>query len=128
MRGLGNVEFKLDLKDNKLKIIECNPRFTAAHQLLVSGGMEIDWLIYCHLAGLPVPKIESYRQGETLWFPHRDFKAFLELRALGEITLGDWLGSILKPHVMPHFQWRDPMPTWRPFWDSVAGRLAGSGR
>src|SRR5205823_8370112 len=38
LRGLGNVEFKRDPRDGRLKLIEINARFTAAHQLLVSAG------------------------------------------------------------------------------------------
>ncbi|MCB0295601.1 MAG: carboxylate--amine ligase, partial [Calditrichaeota bacterium] len=55
LRGLGNVEFKKDLRDGQWKIIECNPRFTAAHEQLVRCGMDISLLIYNHLAGRPLP-------------------------------------------------------------------------
>jgi len=126
LRGLGNIEFKRDLVDNKLKVIECNPRFTAAHELLVRCGMEIDWIIYSHLAGLPVPKIDSFKENVTLWFPRRDYLAYKELKALNELNFGDWIKSISHKQVMPHFKWSDPMPTWRPFTDSVKNRLIGS--
>ncbi|MDH5649972.1 MAG: ATP-grasp domain-containing protein, partial [Gammaproteobacteria bacterium] len=38
--GLGNIEFKRDERDGKLKVIECNPRFTAAQPLLVKAGVD----------------------------------------------------------------------------------------
>lgn len=123
-RGLGNVEFKRDLRDNKLKIIECNPRFTAAHELLVRCGMDISLAIYNHLTGLPVPHLNSYKQGMTLWFPYRDFMAYKELKPLNEITLGQWLKSLIHTQqVVPHFRWLDPMPTLAPFLLSVKGRI-----
>lgn len=123
-RGLGNVEFKRDLRDNKLKIIECNPRFTAAHELLVRCGMDISLAIYNHLTGLPVPHLNSYKQGMTLWFPYRDFMAYKELKSLNEITLGQWLKSLIHTQqVVPHFRWLDPMPTLAPFLLSVKGRI-----
>ena len=125
LKGLGNVEFKKDLRDNKWKLIECNPRITAAHELLVQCGMETDWVIYCHLTGLQVPKIEKFEENVTLWFPRRDWLAYKELKALNEITLFEYLKSITKPQVLPHFRLADPMPTIAPFLDSVKGRLFG---
>ena len=38
LRGLGNVEFKRDARDGRLKLIECNHRFTAATGLLRAAG------------------------------------------------------------------------------------------
>ena len=124
-RGLGNVEFKKDLRDGQLKIIECNPRFTAAHELLVRCGMDTSLIIYNHLAGLPLPRIDGYREGVTLWFPHRDYSAYRELKALNEITFSEWIKSISHRQVMPHFRWIDPMPTIVPFLHSVKGKLLG---
>ena len=125
LRGLGNIEFKHDLRDDQLKVIECNPRFTAAHELLVRSAMPIDIMIYNHIVGLPVPVWESFKEEVTLLFPRRDWLAYKELAALGELTFGDWAKSLLRPHVLPHFQWRDPMPTVTPFLQSVRHRLFG---
>ncbi|MCB0290992.1 MAG: carboxylate--amine ligase, partial [Calditrichaeota bacterium] len=124
LRGLGNVEFKKDLRDGQWKIIECNPRFTAAHEQLVRCGMDISLLIYNHLAGRPLPSLNGYKQNVTLWFPRRDYLAYKELKALNELSFWGWMKSIAKPQVLPHFRWSDPMPTLAPFWDSVKNRLS----
>lgn len=124
LRGLGNVEFKQDLRDGQWKIIECNPRFTAAHEQLVRCGMDISLLIYNHLAGRPLPSLNGYKQNVTLWFPRRDYLAYKELKALNELSFWGWMKSIAKPQVLPHFRWSDPMPTLAPFWDSVKNRLS----
>ena len=55
-RGLGNIEFKRDPRDGKLKIIEVNARFTAAQELLRSAGAPIDLVVYCHLTGQEPPR------------------------------------------------------------------------
>src|SRR5438105_868251 len=34
LRGLANVEFKRDVRDGTLKLIECNARFTASQALV----------------------------------------------------------------------------------------------
>ena len=119
LKGLGNVEFKKDLRDGQWKLIECNPRFTAAHELLVRCGMPIDWLIYCHLSGRPVPQLDSFTENMTLWYPYRDWRAANELKSLGELTTYGWLRSITKNQVLPHFSWSDPLPTIKPFMDSL---------
>jgi len=122
-RGLGNVEFKRDLRDGKLKIIESNARFTAAQELLAGCGMDISIVIYNHLAGLPVPQLNSYKEGLTLWFPHQDYLAYKELKKLNEITFGKWARSIARRHVMPHFKLSDPLPTIIPFLSSLKNKV-----
>lgn len=122
-RGLGNVEFKRDLRDGQLKIIECNPRFTAAHELLVRCGMDTSLILYNHLAGLPLPAVNSYKQRMTLWFPSLDYKAYKELKGLKEITFWSWFKSVARPQVFPHFRWFDPLPTVVPFLQNVRKKV-----
>jgi predicted ATP-grasp superfamily ATP-dependent carboligase len=112
LRGIGNVEFKRDMRDGKLKLIEINTRFTAAQELLTQAGAPLDVAVYCDLTGQPVPRFESYRQNLRLWYPQRDFLAFLELRRAGKIGLVEWLASI-RPlaHVTPLTDLGDPLPT-----------------
>lgn len=114
-RGLGNIEFKRDLRDNQLKVIECNPRFTAAQEMFVRSGLDISVIIYNHLVGAPFSIPNSYKQHLRFWWPEEDFRAYLQLRKKGEITLWSWIGSILHRQVFPYFQWTDPLPSWIPF-------------
>jgi predicted ATP-grasp superfamily ATP-dependent carboligase len=110
-RGFGNVEFKRDRRDGKLKVIECNPRLTAAQELLVQSGMDVSLLLYNHMARLPLPDINGYREDVRFWFPVRDFRAFLELRRLHELSFLGWVRSIFHKHTLPYFQWSDPLPS-----------------
>ena len=41
LRGIGNVEFKRDGRDGRLKLIECNPRVTAADRLVQRAGLDL---------------------------------------------------------------------------------------
>jgi len=112
-RGLGNIEFKRDVRDNKLKIIEVNARFTAAQELLVHSGAPIDIIIYCHLTGQPMPLFTSYRQSLIFWYPLRDFLAFIELWRRKELTLMEWLRSWFPRRVLsPLHKITDPMPSF----------------
>lgn len=110
-RGMGNIEFKRDRRDGRLKVIEVNSRFTAAHELVVRSGLPIDLMIYSHLSGQTVAPNTTYADGRRMWYPLRDFLAFRELNQRGELSLADWLASIARPgQVLPTYSLRDPWP------------------
>ncbi len=111
LKGLGNIEFKRDPRDGKLKIIEVNARFTAAQELVRRAGLPIDLIIYCHLTGQAIPA-HTLKPGELrLWYPFRDFLSFLELRSRGELSFWGWLKSItVTAHVFPLMSLSDPLP------------------
>ena len=110
LQGLANAEFKYDARDGVLKLIECNARFTAANGLVARAGMDLGAFVYNRLTGLPLPPLDDFRDGLTLWDPMRDFKAFAELRRSGELTLPGWLRSVARRHCFPGFDLMDPRP------------------
>ena len=111
LRGLANAEFKRDDRDGRLKLIECNARFTAANCLVASSGLDLASFVYNRLAGLPPPPTETYRTGLHLWNPTQDFRAFLELRRRGELTAWGWLRGVARRQTLPYFAWEDPLPS-----------------
>jgi predicted ATP-grasp superfamily ATP-dependent carboligase len=110
LRGLANAEFKLDTRDGQLKLIECNARFTAANGLIARAGLDLSSLVYNRLVGLPLPPLEHYRAGLTLWDPFRDFRAYRELSQRGELSFTGWLRSIMRPQMLPGLALTDPQP------------------
>lgn len=112
LRGVANAEFMRDERDGRLKLIECNARFTAADCLVAASGIDLGSFVYARLTGRPLPPMDRYRTGLRLWNPGRDFKAFRELRRNKQLSFAGWLRSIAHwPMVFPYFQWDDPMPT-----------------
>ncbi len=108
-RGMANVEFKRDLRDGQLKIIECNPRFTTAQELLVRCGIDAAFLIYCRLTGRPISMPESYRQNIFLWYPVRD--TIDQVKGQHGLSASEWLNSIFHWNtVFPCFTTKDPWP------------------
>ena len=101
VRGLANVEFKRDARDGRLKLIECNHRFTAATGLLRAAGADLPLFVYNKLTERPLPRIEGYRTDMTMWYPLRDLRAFLAYRRHGEISTLKWLRSIVGRHHYP---------------------------
>ena len=110
LRGLANVEFKLDERDGRLKLIECNARFTASDCLVAGSGINLAAFVYCRLTGRTPPATDDYRVGLRLWDPVRDLQAGLALRRQGQLTPWGWLRSICHRQTFPYFQWTDPMP------------------
>ena len=113
LAGLANIEFKRDVRDGKLKLIECNARFTAANCLVSASGYDLALFVYNRLAGRTQPPLKGkkYRLGLRLWHPVEDFASFKELRRMGELGFIGWLGSVARPQVLPFFRFYDPLPT-----------------
>jgi predicted ATP-grasp superfamily ATP-dependent carboligase len=111
-RGMANIEFKRDPRDGRLKVIEVNARFTAAHRLVQRAGLPIDLLIYRHLTGQSVPEVMQDDAVLRLWKPYRDFRAYRALARSDGMTLGDWLTSIREArNITPAFAADDPAPS-----------------
>lgn len=111
--GFGNVEFKRDPRDNVLKIIECNARFTSAQELIIRAGAPIDMIYYCKATGQPAPTFADFDQKLTFWYGLRDFLAFMEMRKTGKITTMQWFKSLFPlKHVSPLHNLADPYPSF----------------
>lgn len=110
LRGLANVEFKLDERDGQLKLIECNARFTASDCLVARAGCDLARFVYCRLTDRDPPPMRQSSGKQYLWDPVRDFQAYLQLRRQGELNLAGWVGSILHWPSFPFFEWSDPIP------------------
>lgn len=117
VRGLGNVEFKRDPRDGKLKLIECNARLTEANCLVAAAGFDLPLLVYNRLTGRAAPPLDRYRRGLRLWYPVEDFHAFRRLHQDGQLSWIGWLRSIAHCQTFPYFRWHDSRPSvvreWR---------------
>lgn len=111
VKGLLNTEYIRDRRDGKLKLIECNGRFTGVNRLLIESGLNINLHVYNRLTGGPPVPLDDYRDGPMFWDPTGDLSAYLERRKNGELTLFTWLRTLKLPIVLPVFQWDDPVPS-----------------
>jgi D-aspartate ligase len=94
----------------RLKLIECNHRFTAATGLMRAAGLDLPLFVYNKLTDRPLPPVDRYRPGQTMWYPMRDLRAFAAYRREGEISLLSWLRSIMRRHHYPVASMSDPRP------------------
>jgi D-aspartate ligase len=111
LKGVANAEFKKDPRDGKLKLIECNARFTAANCLLEKSGIDLASFVYFGLLGIHLAPPTSFKVGKRLWYPLSDFEGFLELSRRGEITFWTWVKSIVHIQSFPYFDWDDLQPS-----------------
>lgn len=110
LRGLGSVEFKRDERDGRLKLIECNHRFTAATGLLRAAGLDLPLFVYNTLLDRPPSPVQVYRTGLTMWCPAPDVRAFVAYRRNGQISLRAWLRGVVRRHHFPVASLVDPRP------------------
>ena len=110
LRGIGNVEFKRDIRDGQLKLIECNPRLTASDNVIRAAGVDIPYLAYCAAAGLPLQAPSKIVDGKWQWLPTDDLKAFLAYRKAGEVSVLEYAASIAHRQHFSVMDIGDPRP------------------
>lgn len=126
LRGLGNVEFKRDRRTGRLRLIECNYRFTAINELLRLAGIDVALFSYNRLTGRPLPDVSSYREGVRIWHPLSDARSGYALWRAGETTPQAWVHSVLHRQHLPIFRLDDPRPTAGYALGRLRRRLGGS--
>ncbi len=74
--GVAMVEFKLDQRGNKPKLLEINPRFWGSLHLAISAGIEFPYLLYQMALNGDFNPVTSYRVGTRARFMWGDIQAF----------------------------------------------------
>ena len=107
--GPAQVEFKLDERDGRLKLIELNPKFWWTLDLAIKAGIDFPGMIRDVLLGRPVPRDRTYPAGVRYKFLcGRGVYAYVQLwRELGWRAVRD-----PQRYARTHygFDWRDPAP------------------
>lgn len=93
-RGVGSAEFKLDMRDNKLKLIELNPRYWQQNALAEKCGMNFPLMDYMELTGCEPKAILGYRPGIKWVNIYSDIESFREYRQRGRLSFRQWLDSL----------------------------------
>ena len=122
--GPSHVEWKRDVRDNRLRLIEVNARFALHNEQMRACGKDLTLVAYNRLVGRPVAAPTPVRKGVRLWYPGTDVQALFDYRSRGEITFRTWLRSLIahRKH-FPVFKWYDPMPTIVAHGRIVIGRV-----
>ena len=70
--GIAMVEFKLDERDNKPKLMEINPRFWGSMPLAIASGVDFPYLLYKLAIDGDIKPILSYKTGVKTRFLFAD--------------------------------------------------------
>ena len=117
LEGLGNVEFKRDPRDSRLKLIECNTRLTAATELIERSGIELTAALYRQAIGAPEPFAHE-AASRWYWYPFRDLRA---ARRLGARATLDWLSVPARRPCLPFWRADDPGPSLQELANQIRG-------
>jgi predicted ATP-grasp superfamily ATP-dependent carboligase len=111
--GVLKADFKIDIRDQGMFLLEINPRFNLWHHPGTVAGVPIPQIVYDDCIGAP-PRYASAPQitrHDVRWVdPVLDWMAFKEYRAAGELTRGRWLMQLATADVNEGFTLRDPAP------------------
>jgi predicted ATP-grasp superfamily ATP-dependent carboligase len=111
LRGVAKVDFKRG-PDDKLHILEINPRFNLWHHLGAVAGVNLPALVYADAVGLPRPAVRGARAGARWCLMWQDISA---ARA-AEVPLTVWLPWALRCEAKSAVAWDDPMPVLHGAW------------
>ena len=96
----------------RFRVLEVNARYNLWHYLAAANGLNLpltayDYLVHGKRPAAPRP----YRTTHRWLYLRSDWLAYRQLSARGELSLRQWLRSLLQgPKVCQIFSWRDPLP------------------
>lgn len=112
--GLAEAEVQLDKNDGEYKLVEINARSTTESRLPAKCGVNIEYMAYKDVLGIPQNKVVNYQLG-VLWIDLiRDvLSVFLPNGYLSQnkLSIREWLGSFKGKRVFAYFSLRDPVPS-----------------
>jgi D-aspartate ligase len=105
LQGVAKLDFKR-AEDGTLYLLEVNPRFSLWHHLGARAGLNLTYLVYCDLVGIPRPQTGRVRPGVRWCSPLRDRQAARE----EGIPFLHWLRWTLGCEAKAALAWNDPGP------------------
>jgi len=109
--GVLKIDFKQDVRDKQLYLLEINPRFNLWHHPATIAGVGIPEAVYQDCTEPGKAKIARRARSGVRWMePWADRMAFREYRATGEITRLGWIVQMITVDVNEGFRLSDPRP------------------
>jgi predicted ATP-grasp superfamily ATP-dependent carboligase len=106
-KGVAHVEFKIDPRDGRPKLLEINPRFWGSLELAIAAGVDFPYLLYKIAMEDDVAAVEDYKAGiRRRWLIPGDLLHFAANPARSKI-LKDFLDFRTKDDILSI---RDPLP------------------
>lgn len=92
-RGIVDLGFRFDARDQRYKLLDVNPRIGSSFRLFVGrNGLDVVRSLYLDLTGQPIPPSEI-RPGRRWWVEDQDAATILKLMRAGELGLRELVTS-----------------------------------
>jgi D-aspartate ligase len=108
--GLAEIEYKLDPRDNKYKLLDVNARTWGFHSLGAAAGVDFSYLLYADQVGKAVPPCRA-RSGVGWMRMITDLPTSLGGMLRGRLPISDYLESLKKLETESVFSAEDILPT-----------------
>jgi predicted ATP-grasp superfamily ATP-dependent carboligase len=92
--GLSEVEFMLDSRDGKYKLLEINARPWGWHTLAIAAGVDLPYLLYLDMLGQET-KIDGFRKNVKWIRLLTDTPTAIGEILRGHLTIGSYLNSVI---------------------------------
>jgi predicted ATP-grasp superfamily ATP-dependent carboligase len=140
-RGFGAIEFKVDPRGRYYLIEPTVGRTEHIFALAAANGVNLPFIGYCDMAGLPAPRPVPRRRSVAYVDWKRDLRAARVLVADGQLTWPAWIAMQARPRQHAIWAWDDPGPfvryattklssrtrrLTRGIWSGVARRLTAA--
>ena len=107
--GLVEVEYKLDARNGRYKLLDINPRLWTWSALGARAGIDFPYLLWQMLVGQPVPE-QTGRTGARWVRMSTDVPAAIHQMLRGSLSLGVYLRSLRSPLEFALMALDDPLP------------------
>jgi D-aspartate ligase len=107
--GLVELEYKLDPRDGRLKLLDVNARTWGYHSLGPAAGVDFPYLLFQDQLGEPVPPVRARPGVRWIRLVTDVPNALIDIRA-GRLRPGEYLRTLRNVHTEAVFSARDPLP------------------
>lgn len=92
-RGIVDLGFRFDARDQRYKLLDVNPRIGSSFRLFVGrNGLDMPRALYLDLTDQPIPE-SGVRPGRRWWVEDQDAATCLKLLRAGELSFRDLTSS-----------------------------------
>lgn len=122
--GPVKMDFKRNPLDGKYYLLEINARSNLWQYMGAKSGLNLPVISYNYFTGNRSREVQTHHRTSVRWMHARyDVRAFFAYRRSGELTLWQYLRSLMHPKIYSKFSWRDPLPSLYAVWIFFSSRL-----
>jgi predicted ATP-grasp superfamily ATP-dependent carboligase len=108
--GIIDSDFKKDPRDGRFKLLDINPRFWMQISLPARCGINLPYISYMETLGKSAKKVHSSKKNIKWIFMVDDIRSAHSSISNGDLSITDWLFSLMGKKEFAIFNINDPLP------------------